>query len=46
MFMLTFLSKIHSACHYDTNRIKAGSNSKMTDKPVVECSKAAYLDVN
>ena len=46
MFMLTFLSKIHPARHYDANRIKAGSNTKMTDKPVAECSKAAYLDVN
>ena len=46
MFMLIFLSKIHPACHYDANRIKAGSNSKMTDKPAAEYSKSAYLDVN
>ena len=44
--MLTFLSKIHPACHYDANRIKGGSNSKMTDKLADECSKAAYLDIN
>ena len=29
MFMLTFLSNIHPACHYDANGIKAGSNSKL-----------------
>ena len=45
MFMLTFLSKIHQACHYDANGIKAGSNLKLTDKPAAECSKAAFLDV-
>ena len=46
MFMLTFVSKIHPASHYDANGIKAGSYSKMTDKAAAECSKAAYLDVN
>ena len=46
MFMLTFLPKIHPACHNDTNEIKAGSNSNMTDKHATECSKAAYLGVN
>ena len=47
MFMLTFLSKIHPACHNDANGIKAGSNpKKMTDKPAAECSKADYFDVN
>ena len=30
--MLTFTSKIHPACHYGAKGIKAGSNSKMTDK--------------
>ena len=45
MFMLTFVSKIHQACHYDANGIKAGSNLKLTDKPAAECSKAAFLDV-
>ena len=44
MFMVTFLSKIHPACHNDANRIKPGSNSNMTDKHAAECSKAAYLD--
>ena len=44
--MITFLSKIHPACHYDANGIKAGSNSNMTDKPAAECSKAAYLGIN
>ena len=46
MFMLTFLSKIHPACHNDANGIKAGSKSNMTDKHAAECSKAAYLGVN
>ena len=46
MFMLTFLSKIHPACHNDTNGIKSGSYSNMTDKHAAECSKAAYLGVN
>ena len=45
MFMLIFLSKIHQACHYDANGIKAGSNLKLTDKPAAESSKAAFLDV-
>ena len=36
--MFPFLSKIHPACHSDTKRIKAGSNSKMTDKHAVGCS--------
>ena len=44
MFMLT--SKIHPACHNDANGIKAGINSKMTDKHAAECSKAVYLGVN
>ena len=39
-------AKIHPACHYDANGIKAGSNSKMTDKPAAECSKAANSDIN
>ena len=46
MFMLTFLSKIRPSRHYDAEGIKAGSDSKMTDKPDVECLKAAYLGVN
>ena len=45
MFMLTFVSKIHQACHYAANGIKAGSSLKLTDKPAAECSKAAVLDV-
>ena len=45
MFILIFLSKIHQACHYDANGIKAGSNLKLTDKPVAECTKAAFLDL-
>ena len=44
--MLTFLSKIHAACHNDANGIKAGTNSKMTDKHAAECSKAMYLGVD
>ena len=44
--MLTSLSKIHAACHNNANGIKAGSNSKMTDKHAAECSKAMYLGVN
>ena len=43
MFMLTFLSKTHPACHDETNEIKAGSNSKMTDRQADESSKVAYL---
>ena len=42
MFMLTFLSKIHQACHYDANGIKTDSKLKLTDKPAAECSKAAF----
>ena len=42
MFMLTFLSKIHQACHNKANGIKAESNLKLTDKPAAECSKAAF----
>ena len=38
-----FLSKTHPACHNDTNGIKAGSNSKMTDRQAAESSQAAYL---
>ena len=45
MFMLTFLFEILPACHNDANGVKAGSNSKTTDKHTAECSKAAYLDV-
>ena len=44
--MLAFLSKIHPACHNDASGIKAGSNSKTTDKHAAKCSKAAYLGVN
>ena len=29
----------HPACHSDANGIKAGSNSKITDKHAAECSK-------
>ena len=32
MLMCTFLPKIYPACYLDVNRIKLGSNSKMTDK--------------
>ena len=46
MFMLTFLSKNHTAYHNDANGIKAGRNSNMTDKHAAECSIAAYLGVN
>ena len=46
MFMLTFLPKFHPECHNHANGIKPGGNSKMTDKHVAECSKAAYLDLN
>ena len=46
MFILTFLSKNHTACHNGENGIKAGSNSKETDKLAAECSKAAYLGVH
>ena len=42
MFMLTFLSKIHPACHNDADGIKAGSNSNMTDKHAAECSKGPF----
>ena len=45
MFMLTFLSKIYSACHNDAKIIKAGSNSNLNDKHAAECSKAVYLGV-
>ena len=44
--MLAFLSKIHPACHNDTNGIKAGSNSKMTDKHAAGCSKSKSFCVN
>ena len=44
--VVIFLYKINPACHNDANGIKTGSNSKMTDKHVAECSKAAYLGVN
>ena len=46
MFMLTFSSKIHPACHNDANGIKAGSNSNMTDKHAAESSKGPFLGVN
>ena len=46
MFMVAFLSEIHSACLNDANEIKAGSNSNMTDKHAAKCSKATYLGVN
>ena len=46
MFMLTFISKFHPACHNDANGIKAGSNSKMTGKHAAECSKTAYFGIN
>ena len=43
---VNILSTIRPACHNDTNGIKAGSNSKMTDKHAAECSKAVYFGVN
>ena len=46
MFMVAFVSKIHPSCNNDANRIKAGSNSNMTDKHAAERSKASYLGVN
>ena len=46
MFKLTILSKIHTTCHLDANRIKPGSNSKMADKHAAENSKSACMGVN
>ena len=46
MFMLAVESKIYPVCQNDANGIKAGCNSKMTDKHAAECAKAAYLGVN
>ena len=34
---LLFFSKIHPACHNDANRVKPGSNLKVTDKHIAEC---------
>ena len=43
---VNILSKIHPACHSDTNGIKACSNSNLTEKHAAWCSKAAYLGEN
>ena len=42
------LSKIPPVCHmdHDANRIKPGSNWKMTDKHATEYSRTAFLGVN
>ena len=40
MFMQLFFSKVHPVCHNVLNRIKPGSDSKMTDKHAADCSKA------
>ena len=40
MFMNCFFSKVHPACHNIVNGIKPGSDSRKTDKPAVDCSKA------
>ena len=45
MFMLTFLSKTHPACHDETNKIKAGSNSKMTDRQADDRQAYIYMCV-
>ena len=43
MFILTFLSKTHQACHNETDENKAGKKLKMTDSQAAESSNAAYL---
>ena len=43
MFMETFLSKIHPACHNNANRIKPRSNGKMTDKNAAGYTKTTYV---
>ena len=40
------LSKIHPVRHLDANRIKPGSNSKMTDKHTAEHSNTACFGVD
>ena len=45
MFKVLFLSKIYSACHWDVNGIKPGSDSIMTDKHTTELSKTASLGI-
>ena len=40
------MSKIYPACHLDSNGIKPGSNSKMTDKHTAEHSNTGCLGVD
>ena len=46
MFMLTFLSQIHTACNSDANGINPGSELKMTDKHAVEYSMCVCVMVD
>ena len=45
MNMQMVFSKVHPACHNIANGIKPGSNSKKTDKPAADCSKAVCWGV-
>ena len=45
MLKVLCLSKIYSACHFDVNGIKPGSNSIMTDKQTAEHSKTVCFGI-
>ena len=46
MFMLTFVYKIHPACHNYAKGIKPGSNLEMTDNHAAEYSNTVCLGTN